>query len=193
MAPPQQQVVNPFFFKGSAATVRFEVARVKRTPSGDLFVSFALPPSGGILSPSPRPSYRPVPSETPGLDTSQPTFARFPITPFPSRSTASEDPSARLLHGLRREKGFPVVGNSLFGGPARLPLNRRNEFRVTSLFDSPPEFGRGETPHACSSRTVAVKGKKFIDCLVLSANYSDESRDARKIQYHLALDNTSVI
>lgn len=37
----QQQVVNPFF-KGSSATVRFEVARVKRIPSGNLLVSFTL-------------------------------------------------------------------------------------------------------------------------------------------------------
>lgn len=55
----QQQVVNPFF-KGSTAIVRFEVARVKRTPSGDLFVFFSFP-HGGIL----LPSYRPVSSETP--------------------------------------------------------------------------------------------------------------------------------
>lgn len=47
----QQQVVNPFF-KGSTATVRFEVARVKRTPSGDLFVFFTPSLTGGILSPA---------------------------------------------------------------------------------------------------------------------------------------------
>lgn len=78
----QQQVVNPFF-KGSTATVRFEVARVKRTPSGDLFVFFT--PSLTAASFRPRQALLSSCSlRNLGLDTSQPTFARFPITPFPS-------------------------------------------------------------------------------------------------------------
>lgn len=77
----QQQVVNPFF-KGSTAAVRFEVARVKRTPSGDFFVSFA--PSLAAASSRPRQALLSSCSlRKPRLDTSQPTFARFPITPFP--------------------------------------------------------------------------------------------------------------
>lgn len=130
----QQQVVNPFF-KGSTATVRFEVARVKRTPSGDLFVFFT--PSLTAASFRPRQALSLSRSLwNLGLDTSQPTFARFPITPFPSPFCYRERFPQRL-HGLQGEKGFPVIGNSLFGS-ARLPLNWYNGYHVTSLFDFLP-------------------------------------------------------
>lgn len=132
----QQQVVNPFF-KGSTTAVRFEVARVKRTPSGDLFVFFTPSLTAASFrlrqALSPSCSFRNL-----GLDTSQPTFARFPITPFPSPFHYYEKFPQRL-HGLRGEKGFPVTGNSLFGS-ARLPLNLYNGYHVTSLFDFLPEL-----------------------------------------------------
>lgn len=137
----QQQVVNPFF-KGYTATVRFEVARVKRTPSGDLFVFFT--PS--LTAASFRPRQAPSRPPNPGLDTSQPTFARFPITPFPTPFHRYERIPQRL-HGLRGEKGFPVIGNSLFGS-ARLLLNWYNGYHVTSLFDFLPESFLRTTFHA---------------------------------------------
>lgn len=132
----QQQVVNPFF-KGSTATVRFEVARVKRTPSGDLFVFFTPSLTAASFRPCQALSRRPVSSE--GLDTSQPTFARFPITPFSSPFHRYERIPQRL-HGLRGEKGSPVIGNSLLGS-ARLPLNWYNGYytlRVYLIFFQSP-------------------------------------------------------
>lgn len=97
----QQQVVNPFF-KGSSATVRFEVARVKRIPSGNLLFSFTL----SLAEASFRFRQALTPFcflRSPRLDTSQPTFARFPITPFPSLFHCCER-SPQRLHGLRGEK-----------------------------------------------------------------------------------------
>lgn len=65
----QQQVVNPFF-KGSVGTVRFGTARAKGIPSGGFVLRCRWLARGPFLS---------FP-----LEASQPTFARFPITPFPS-------------------------------------------------------------------------------------------------------------
>lgn len=117
----QQQVVNPFF-KGSTATVRFEVARVKRTPSGDLFVFFALSFTGVlfVLARPSRRAYRflrkpPSRHEPANLCTFSNHAVSFPV-PLPCERIPQR------LHGLRGEKGFPVIGNSLFGS-TRLSLN----------------------------------------------------------------------
>lgn len=124
----QQQVVNPFF-KGSTATVRFEVARVKRTPSGDLFVFFT--PSLTAASFRPRqalsilfpPKFRSR-HEPANLCTFSNHDVSFPVP-------LQKDPSTTTR--VTREKGFPVIGNSLFGS-ARLLLNWYNRYYVTSLF-----------------------------------------------------------
>lgn len=99
----QQQVVNPFF-KGSTATVRFEVARVKRTPSGDLFVFFTPSLTAASFRPRQALSRRPVSSENPGsrhepanLCTFSNHAVFFPIPPL------REDPSTttRVTRGKR--------------------------------------------------------------------------------------------
>lgn len=99
----QQQVVNPFFKGSTTTTVRFEVARVKRTPSGDLFVLFT--PSLTVVSFRPSQALSSYTLRNLGLDTSQLTFARFPITPFPSPFHRYERIPQRL-HRLRGKKDF---------------------------------------------------------------------------------------
>lgn len=98
----QQQVVNPFF-KGSTATVRFEVARVKSTPSGDLLVFFTPSLTAASVSPSPGPLAVPFPAkprsrhEPANLYTFSNHAVSFPIPPL------REDPSTttRVTRGKK--------------------------------------------------------------------------------------------
>lgn len=130
----QQQVVNPFF-KGSTATVRFEVARVKRTPSGDLFVFFtpsltaaSFRPVPGPLAVPPKPRSRHEPAN---LCTFSNHAISFPIPllrEVPSTTT-------RVTRGKRISCHWKFVA----AGSACLPLNWYNGYHVTSLFDFLPE------------------------------------------------------
>lgn len=95
----QQQVVNPFF-KGSTATVRFEVARVKRTPSGDLFVFFTPSLTAASFRPRQAPSRPSEPRsrhEPANLCTFSNHAVSFSIPPL------REDPSTttRVTRGKR--------------------------------------------------------------------------------------------
>lgn len=121
----QQQVVNPFF-KGSAATVRFEVARVKRTPSGDLFVFFTLSltaasfrPLTVLFPPKPRSRHEPA-----NLCTFSNHAVSFPVP------LLWEDPSTttRVTRGKRISCHWKFVVRVYTSSFELVQRIRRNEF-----------------------------------------------------------------
>lgn len=167
----QQQVVNPFF-KGSTATVRFEVARVKRTPSGDLLVSFTLSLTAASFRPRqalfivPFPPKLPSRREPANLCTFSNHAVSFPVPSLPPLSRIPRLP----LHGLRREgkKGFPVIGNSLarsytssFEFAQRAPLNEFIRFPSGTLAGKerlPRAFERNKTHSAAGGARSSSRG-----------------------------------
>lgn len=129
----QQQVVNPFF-KGSATGSVWGREGKEKLLRENLFVFFALSLAGVLPSSlAPRPS-RVVflPENTPPsrLDTSQPTFARFPITPFPFPSHSPPRERGSLNDCYTRGKRISCHWKFVVRVSTRLlPSNSYNGFR----------------------------------------------------------------